>query len=88
MYPNGNLLPPPRLRLCQGGDEQAGAGPEQDLHGPSGGGGAGAELSQVEGPKSCNATGDAADSQQEPAATDKDEGATVWGTKSLFVNCV
>lgn len=63
--------------LCQGGDERAGAWPEQDLHGPSGGGGAGAELSHVKGPKSCNATGAAEESQQEPAASDKDAEATV-----------
>lgn len=74
---NRNLLPAQRLHLCQGGDEQDGAGHEQDLHGPSAGGGAGAELPHVEGPKSCDATGAAEESQQEPAAPNQDAEATV-----------
>lgn len=76
-YEVATFSPVTRLHPHQGGDEQAGAGPEQDLHGPSGGGGAGAELSHVKGPESCNTTGDAEESQPEPAATEKDAEATV-----------
>lgn len=68
-YHNHNLLPAPHLHPCQGGDERAGAGPGQDLRGPAGGAGAGAELSHVKGPQSCNTTGATEESQQEPSAS-------------------